>query len=314
MRNSSSAPEQVTVFAPGTSANVGPGFDCLGMAFTGKGDRVIARRVEGGGVRVLSVSDPRIPLDPLRNTAAIAAASVLRRLGREVGIEIRIEKGLPLAGGMGGSAASAAAGAVAADALAGAGLSKLDLVEAAMDAEEVVAGRHADNIAPAVLGGAVIVISVDPLAIVPIRVHPDLALVLVSPAYLVETQKARAVLPTQIPRADAIAQAAHLVGLALGLERGDRDLIARSMVDRIAEPFRAPLYPGYPEAKAAGLAAGAFGVVVSGAGPTVIAVAPPSQQEAVAAAMKRAYAGAGHASETHCASVDNEGARVVASS
>jgi homoserine kinase len=302
---------EVTVFAPGTTANVGPGFDCLGLAFTGKGDRVIARRVSERGIRVLSVSDPRIPTDPARNTAAIAAASVLRRAGIDIGLELRIEKGLPLAGGMGGSAASAAAGAVAADALSGAGLSRLQLVEAAMDAEEVVAGRHADNIAPAVLGGAVVVVCVDPLTIVPIRVDPDLALVLVSPAYLVETQKARAVLPAQISRADAIAQASHLVGLALGLERGDRSLIARSMVDRIAEPARASLYPGYPEAKAAALAVGAFGVAVSGAGPTAIAITDAAHRDAVGRAMEEAYRRAGHASEAHHASVDNAGARIV---
>jgi homoserine kinase len=281
------------------------------MAFTGKGDRVIARRVDGRGITITHVSDPRIPTDPARNTVAIAAASVLRRAGVEMGLEMRIEKGLPLAGGMGGSAASAAAGAVAADALAGAGLSKMQLVEAAMDAEEVVAGRHADNIAPAVLGGAVVIVSVDPLTIVPIRVDPELALVLVSPAYLVETQKARAVLPAQIPRADAIAQASHLVGLALGLERGDRTLIARSMVDRIAEPARAALYPGYREAKAAALSAGAIGVVVSGAGPTSIAITDASHRDAVGKAMEDAYRRAGHASEAHHAAVDNDGARVV---
>jgi homoserine kinase len=304
--------EQVTVFAPGTTANLGPGFDCLGMAFTGKGDRVIARRVSGGQVRVVSVSDPRIPTDPERNTAAIAARSVLRRAkATDVGLELSIEKGLPLSGGMGGSAASAAAGAVAADAVAGTRLHKLELIEAAMDAEAVVAGRHADNVAPSVLGGAVVVAAVDPLTIASIRVHPEIELVLVTPAYGVETQKARAVLPREIPRADAIAQASHLAGLVLGLERGDRELIARTMVDRIAEPPRASLYPGYAEAKAAGIAAGAIGVVVSGAGPTIIALTNAGTTAPVAAAMQSAYTRAGFASEAHRATVDNLGARVI---
>jgi homoserine kinase len=267
--------------------------------------------VSGTGVRVGAVSDERIPTDPARNTAAIAAASVLRRAGVGIGIELSIEKGLPLAGGMGGSAASAAAGAVAADLLAGTQLPKLQLIEAAMDAEAVVAGRHADNVAPAVLGGAVIIVSTDPLTIVPIQVDRSIALVLVTPSYTVETQKARAVLPRDIPRADAIAQAAHLAGLALALERGDVVLLGRSMVDRIAEPARASLYPGYPEAKQAGLLAGAAGVVVSGAGPTLIALTELTRQEAVATAMQRAYAKAGYAAVTHCAAVDNEGARKV---
>jgi homoserine kinase len=303
--------DEVTVFAPGTTANVGPGFDCFGIAVSGRGDRIVARRASGTGIRVLAVSDPRIPTDPERNTAAIAAASVLRRAGVGIGIEISIEKGLPLAGGMGGSAASAAAGAVAADALAGAGLSKRQLIEAAMDAEAVVAGRHADNVAPSVLGGAVVIVGTDPLALASVRVHESLGLVLVTPAYGVETQKARGVLPATLSRADAIAQAAHLAGLVVGLERGDAMLIARSMFDRIAEPARQSLYPGYTEARTAGLEAGAIGVVVSGAGPTALAITELARREVVAAVMQKAYARAGHESQTHCATVDNEGARVV---
>jgi homoserine kinase len=303
--------DEITVFAPGTTANVGPGFDCLGLAFTGKGDRVTARRVSGHGVRVLSVSDPRISTDPEKNTAAIAAHSVLRRAGVEIGIELTIDKGLPLSGGMGGSAASAAAGALAADTLAGTRLTKLQLIEAAMDAEAVVAGRHADNVAPSLLGGAVVVIDLAPLTIAPVKVHTELALVLVTPAYGVLTQKAREVLPRQVSRTKAVSQAAHLAGLLFGLERGDRELISRSMVDVIAEPARAKLYPGYPEAKEAGLAAGAIGVVVSGAGPTVLAITDRTSRELVASALQQAYAGAGHKSEAHCAFVDNAGARVL---
>jgi homoserine kinase len=304
--------EQVTVFAPGTTANVGPGFDCLGMAFTGKGDRVTVRRVDGAGIRVISVSDARIPTDPARNTAAIAAASVLKRAGLSIGLELSIEKGLPLSGGMGGSAASAAAGAVAANVLCQAGLDKETLLEAAMDAEAAVAGgRHADNVAPSLLGGAVVIAGADPLMIAPVRVHAEIELVLVTPSYGVETQKARALLPRDVPRADAIAQAAHLATLVLGLERGDHALIGRAMVDHIAEPARAGLYPGYAAAKAAGLGAGATGVVVSGAGPTVIALTAAARAVAVAEAMQDAYRRAGFDCAAHRAKVDHSGARVI---
>jgi homoserine kinase len=175
----------------------------------------------------------------------------------------------------------------------------------------VVAGRHADNVAPSVLGGAVVVVNTDPLTIASIRVHPELEVVMVTPAYGVETQKARSVLPSAISRGDAIAQAAHLAGLIVGLERGDRDLIARSMVDRIAEPARASLYPGYAEGKRAGLAAGAIGVVVSGAGPTILALTTAGNAAPVMAAMQEAYTQAGFESRAHRAAVDNEGARVV---
>ena len=303
--------ESITAYAPGSASNLGSGFDCLGVAFTGMGDRVTAVRRGPGGVRVIAVSDPRIPTEASRNTASIAAAAVLSRAGSDAGIELSIEKGLPLAGGMGGSAASAVAGAVAANALLGAGLGRDELIEAALEAEAAVAGRHADNVAPSLLGGAVLVLGLDPKGFARVQVHPGLALVLVSPSYQVETAKARAVLPAAVARADAVAQAASLSGLVMGLERGDVELVRSCMVDRIAEPARAALYPGYLEARAAALAAGALGVAVSGAGPTVVAVVFEAAAGVVAAAFEQAYRGLGIEARAHSARVDYEGARIV---
>jgi homoserine kinase len=301
----------VAVYAPGSVSNLGPGFDCLGIAFTGRGDLVAIRRTGDAGVRVAAVSDPRIPTAPERNTAAIAAAAVLARAGVEAGLELTIEKGLPLAAGMGGSAASAVAGAVAADAVLESHLGRLDLLAAALEAEAVVSGLHPDNVAPSLFGGAVLVVSLQPLHVTPLRIHPDLGLVLVTPAYTVETARARAALPAQVPRAEAVGQAARLAGLVAGLERGDADLIRRAMVDAIAEPARAALYPGYAEARAAGLEAGALGVAVSGAGPTVVAVVRPAESERVCAALLAAYERRGIAATAHAAEVDGRGARVV---
>ena len=302
----------MTVYAPGSTSNVGPGFDCLGIAFLGKGDRVTAMRAREPGVRVRSVSDPRIPRDPARNTAALAAAAVARRAGAaDAGLELTVEKGLPLAGGMGGSAASAVAGAVAADALLGARLGTADLLEAALEAEAVVAGRHADNVAPSLLGGAVLVLGLDPPRVARVSVDPRLALVFVTPAYAVETAAARAVLPREVPRGDAVAQAAHLGALLLGLERGDFDLIRGSMVDRLAEPARAALYPGYAEARTAALAAGALGIAVSGAGPTLVALCERGGAEAVAGSLERAYRALGIEASSLVAGIDTQGARVL---
>ncbi len=304
------APGRAIAYAPGSTSNLGPGFDCLGLAFTGKGDRVRAEVVASPGVRVVSVSDPRIPKDPARNTAAIAAAWVLRRAGSEAGLDLTVEKGLPLSGGMGGSAASAVAGAVAAHAALGAELSKEDLLQAALEAEAVVAGRHLDNVAPSLLGGAVLVVTQDPPRFARVRVDPSLGLVLATPAYGVETARARAVLPSDVPRADAIAQAASLAGLLLGLERGEADLVRASMQDRIAEPARASLYPGYAEARAAAIAAGALGVVVSGAGPTVVAIVAEAASRAVGDALVSGYHSVGIEAVAHEAHVDETGARV----
>jgi homoserine kinase len=308
-------PERVTAFAPGSASNLGPGFDCLGIAFTGKGDTVTASPSPAPGVRVLSISDTRIPTDATRNTAALGAAAVLRRSGREAGLDLTIEKGLPLAGGMGGSAASAVAGAVAANALLKARLAPLDLLACALEAEEAVSGgRHADNVAPSLLGGAILVAGahagVEP-QVTAIPVKQGLSLVLVTPAYQVETARARAVLPREVSRATAVTQSARLAGIVLGFERGEADLIRRNMFDAIAEPARAELYPGYREAAAAALEAGALGVAVSGAGPTIVAIVPMPSATKVGEAMVRGYKSVGIEAVSHPAQIDRAGARIL---
>jgi homoserine kinase len=301
----------VTAYAPGSTSNVGPGFDCLGIAIAGMGDRVVATQQGAPGVRVSGISDPRIPTDAGRNTAALAAAEVLRRAGAlAAGLELRIEKGLPLAGGLGGSAASAVAGACAADALVGASLSREQLLECALEAEAVVAGRHPDNAAPSLLGGAVLVLGTAPLRYARVAVHASLRFVFATPAYGVETSRARAVLPASVSRADAVGQAAALAGLVLGLERGDGVLLQAAICDRIAEPCRIPLYPGFEQARDAARRAGAYGVAVSGAGPTLLAVVPAGSEQAVAVAIVAAYESAGFAASVHVSAVDDRGARL----
>jgi homoserine kinase len=304
--------KRATAYTPGSTSNVGPGFDCLGIAITGLGDRVTAERAGGGGVRIRSVSDPRIPTEAGENTAALAAAEVLRRADAlDLGVELEVHKGLPLAGGLGGSAASAVAGAVATNALLDGALETEELLRCALEAEDHVAGRHADNIAPSLLGGAVIVVGLEPLCYARIPVNPALRLVFVMPRYEVPTHKARALLPVVVLRHDAVAQAASLAGLVVGLESGDGALLAQSMVDRIAEPGRTPLYPGYTEAREAALGAGAWGVAVSGAGPTLVALTSEERAAAVGEAAARAYDGLGREGATvHVARVDAEGARL----
>lgn len=303
--------DSVTVYAPGSVSNVGPGFDCLGIAIEGRGDRVSARPSDMPGVRVSFVSDARIPTDAARNTAALAAQAALRQAGRDGGLELTIEKGLPLAGGLGGSAASAVAGALAADALLGLGLPRFVLLECALAAEAVVAGRHADNVAPSLLGGAVLVARLSPLTVVPLHVDAGLALVLATPAYQVETARARAVLPAHVPRHEAVQQAANLAQLLVALSRGDGPLLRDALDDRIAEPARLSLYPGYPEARAAALEAGALGVAVSGAGPTIVALAPHVSAESVRLALIEGYARVGIQATAFATGVDAQGARVL---
>ncbi len=185
------------------------------------------------------------------------------------------------------------------------------LIEACLDAEEAVAGRHADNIAPSLLGGMILIRSMVPLDVIRLPVPAELFVVLARPEQRMRTADARAVLPRDVSRAVALHQAAHVAAMVAAMALDDYALLARAVDDRIAEPARAGLLPGFPEAKAAALAAGALGSSISGSGPTAFALARgrPSA-ERVAAAMAAAYAAHGPGCQVRVEPVDREGATV----
>jgi homoserine kinase len=301
---------QVRVFAPGSVGNVGPGLDILGLAVAGAGDVVAAERIEQGGVEVAEPGDPSLSRDPTRHASGIAALAMLRRAGAGFGVRLRVEKGLPLSGGQGGSAASAVAAAVATNFLLDHPLDTDQILLAALEAESALAGQHADNLAPSLLGGLVLIRSLDPLDVIRLPVPPDLRIVLAHPDRSMGTREARAVLPDTVTRAIALHQAAQVAGIVAGAFSGDLALLGRAIDDRIAEPARAPLLEGFSEAKAAALAAGALGCSISGSGPTAFALVGDAATGArVAAAMRAAYAAKGIPSTTRVAPADLEGAR-----
>ena len=304
-------------YAPGGIGNLGPGVDVLGCAVTGAGDVVEAEWSERDGDARVIVVEPghaELPVDPARHAAAIAATAVLRLAGLtpERAIALRITKGLPLAGGQGGSAASAVAGAVATNALLGSPLDTLALLEAALEAESRVAGRHADNVAPALLGGVVLVRALDPLDVVRVPAPAELRIVLVQPAQRLRTADARNVLPATVERGIALQQGANIAAMILALGAGDVELLRRALDDRIAEPARTPLLPGFAEAKRAALDAGAAGCSISGAGPTSFAFAiDDATASRIARAMCEAYASRDVAATARVARIDQQGAQVV---
>ena len=300
-------------FAPGSVGNVGPGLEILGLAVAGAGDEVLVERIDATGVLVRDAGHPDLPTRADRNTAALAAAEVLRRAGSPVrGLAVSVRKGLPLSGGQGGSAASAVAAAVAANRLLGDPLERSVLLDACLAAEETVAGRHADNVAPSLLGGAVLVRSLTPLDVVCLPVPAELRVALAHPDQRLRTRDARAVLPREVPLEVALAQAAQVAAMVAALTTGDYPLLGRAIDDRIAEPARAPLLPGFVEAKAAALAAGALGASISGAGPTAFALVHGDETaRAVASAMEAAYRKAGVVAQVRVAQVDRQGAREI---
>ena len=301
----------VRAYAPGSVGNVGPGLDILGLAVTGAGDRVTARVGRDVGITV-TTDGAELPTDPERNTASLAARAVLTRVGATgLGLELTLQKGLPLSGGQGGSAASAVAAAVAVNHLLGRPLNPHGLLLATLEAEEAVAGRHADNLAPSLLGSAVLIRSLDPLDFVLLPVPAALRVVLARPDQQLRTADGRAVLPAEVSRAVALHQAAQVAAMVAALASGDLALLGRAIDDRIAEPARAPLLPGFAAAKAAALAAGALGCSISGSGPTAFALVADEETGAhVAQAMAAAYAAAGLGCTARVAAVDRTGARV----
>jgi len=308
----------VTAFAPGGVGNMGPGLDILGIAVDGAGDEVRAEWTREPGIRVLEPGHPSLPRDPARHTAALAARAVLEAAGERLpsgtGLALTVRKGLPLSGGQGGSAASAVAGAVAANALLGAPLERTGLLAACLVAEETVAGRHLDNIAPSLLGGIVLIRCMEPPDVVQLPVPEELMVVLVRPEQSMRTADARAVLPMTVLRDVAIHQAAQVGAIVAALAASDYELLGRAIDDRIAEPVRASLLPGFAEAKAAALAAGASGSSISGSGPTAFALARgPDAARRVADAMMAAYAATGQRATARIAPVDRVGARLIES-
>lgn len=308
-------PPEVTAFAPASVANLGPGFDILGLALTGAGDRVTARRAGAPGVRVVRVSGDggRLSRDADANTAGIAAIATLKRAGvTDAGIELELDKGLPIGSGLGSSAASAAAAAFAVNQLLGAPLRKSELIEPCVEAEAAVSGRHADNVAAALLGGLILVRSLDPLDLVRLPVPDGLQVVVVSPEIEVSTRRAREVLPTEVPLGAAVRNAANLAALVAACHSGDLALLARCVTDEIVTPARAGLIPGCAAVIAAAVGAGALGSSISGSGPTIFALARSRRSaEEIGRAMQRAFSDHGLPSTVHVSAGESPGARRV---
>lgn len=271
----------VKSFAPATVANLGPGFDFLGCAVDGIGDFVTLRvdpNVKAGEVSISDISGAgnRLSKDPLSNCAGIAAISVMKMLNiQSVGLSISLEKGLPLGSGLGSSAASAAAAAVAVNEIFGRKLSVDDLVLAGLESETKVSGYHADNIAPSIMGGFVLVRSYDPLELISLKFpfEKDLFFVLVNPEFEAPTKKMRAVLPSEVTMSHHIWNCSQAGALVAAILQGDSRGLGKALSsDKIVEPRRGPLIPGMEGVKKAALKAGAFGCTISGAGPTLVAV------------------------------------------
>ena len=284
---------RVTIKAPSSTANLGPGFDVFGLAIDAFYDTITLTKTKKG---ITIITDDKIPTNPENNTAGLVVKNMKKRFKIKEGIEIKIKKGVPAGFGMGSSAASAAATAVAFDKLFGLKLDGNTLVEFAGSGEKASAGTiHYDNVAASVLGGFVIV-KTEPLNVIRIDPPTNLRMCIAVPKMNVpekKTKVSRGVIPKKIKLEDSILNLSNAATIVAGFMKKDTELIGNSIKDVIVEPARQHMIPGFMKVKENAIKAGAFGVTISGAGPSVIAFSKSSSDlKKISLAMSRGFADA----------------------
>ena len=292
--------QSVIARAPCSTANLGPGFDVFGLALDAYYDEIQLTK-EGKGITIES-SGP-VPLEPEKNSAGLVIKEMAKKFKIKTGLRIKIKKGVPAGFGMGSSAASAAAAAIAFDSLFNLKLDKNSLVKFAGIGEKASAGSiHYDNVSASVLGGFVLV-RTEPLDVIRIDPPKDLVLCVAIPKIIVpkkKTEVSRGVLPQQVKLSDYVKNLSNASAIAVGFAEKDVELIGHSIKDIIVEPARKHLIPGFDKVKANALGAGALGVTISGAGPSVISFTSKSaDHKKICKAMERGFASA----DTKCTTV-----------
>lgn len=303
----------IRVFAPASTANLGCGFDVMGMALDGVGDILRMSVGDGDNLVINNESGMNLPSDIEKNVITPAVRAFMAAAGKKAAVEITVEKKILPGSGIGSSAASSAAAVFGLNELFDRPFTVKELVDFAMQGEKLISGTaHADNSAPAVMGGIVFIRGYEPLDIVSLPVPESFCFSVVHPHIMVSTKEARDVLRKEIPMREAVTQWGNVGGLVAGIMTGDMPLIGRSMRDVVVEPYRKGFIPGYDELKAACMAAGALAVNISGSGPSVFALSDSLETaEQVGKAMKAHFDALDIENDLYVSHVPTVGARVV---
>ena len=305
---------RATAFAPASVGNVAIGFDILGFAVESLGDRVTVTRRSAPGVEISAVRGVagELPRAARENTAGRALLAMQEAASPGFGFSVEIDKGIPLASGLGGSAASAVAAVVAANALLAKPCTPLELLKFALAGEATHGGdRHVDNVAAALFGGLVLTVGIDQPRVKQIPVPPGIRAVIVHPHMFIATSAARAMLKGSVELADFVWQTANLAGFISGCYTNDLDMIRASLEDVVIEPQRQALIPGFQEVRRAAMHAGALGCSISGAGPAMFAWAPQEVAAAVMQAMHTQFSRQGVAADEWLVDLQCAGARLI---
>lgn len=268
--------KSVKVFAPATVANVVCGYDVLGFAVNQPGDEVVMTLTEGKGITISKITgdDGKLPLNPAKNTVSASVQHYLNHIGKpDLGVEIELHKKMPIGSGLGSSSASTVAGLFAINTLMDNLLTNRELVPFAMKGEELACGYgHADNVAPALMGGFVLIRSYQPLDIISLPFPEEMHAAIVYPEVDVPTKDARQMIRSKVLLKDAVTQWGNVAGLVSGLFMKDYELIGRSMTDILVEPTRSILIPDFYKLRSLAMKNGAVGFGISGSGPSVFAL------------------------------------------
>src|SRR5580704_883317 len=306
----------ISVFAPATVANVVCGFDVLGFAVNEPGDEVIMRMTGKPGITISKITgdNGRLPLDPKKNTVSVSVQHYLESIGRsDIGLDIELHKKMPIGSGLGSSSASTVAGLFAAKTLLGDETDVAGLLPFAMKGEEMACGHgHADNVAPALLGGFVLIRSYEPLDVVRLPHPAGLYCAIVFPDVDVPTREARQIIRNKIFMKDAVTQWGNIAGLVSGLFMNDIDLIGRSMKDILVEPVRSMLIPDFYQMREMAMELGAVSFGISGSGPSVFSFTKDEETaKTITQKLQKHLAALGIGSQAYVSTINDKGPRVL---
>ena len=304
---------KVRVFAPASIANLGCGFDIMGLALDEVGDVLEMTASEGSGISIQNRTAVPLPEDIEKNVITPVIRKFFAMTGLSGHVEVTVLQKIYPGSGIGSSAASSVAAAFGMNELFGRPLSQPDLVVCAMEGENLASGGyHADNAAPSLMGGIVLIRGYEPLDLIPLPVPDNFYCTVAHPEIVVSTKEARGVLPNAVPLYDAISQWGNVGGLVAGLYAGDLALVGRAMKDVVAEPFRKQFIPGFDDLREKILSAGAMALNISGSGPSVFALSD-SRGTAIQAGsvMQEHFASLGIGCDVYVTKVAKQGARLM---
>ncbi|MCG9970399.1 homoserine kinase [Christiangramia crocea] len=305
--------KELKVFAPATVANLSCGFDVLGCCLDSVGDEMVVRKNDLNEIRITKVTGQELPMEADKNVAGVAVKALLKDLESDQGFDIEITKRIKPGSGIGSSAASSAGAVFAVNKLLGEPYSSNQLIPFAMQGELIASGNeHADNVAPALLGGFSLVRSYCPLEVLSLPVPSELRMVVLHPLIEIKTKDSRSIIKQNISLKSAINQWGNLGALISALYTDDYDLLGRSLEDEIVEPIRSILIPYFQELDELSVANGALGFGISGSGPSVYALCKGDENaEKVKQAIKKFYEKKGIDFDLHLSAINKQGVKIL---